>query len=127
MKTQVMKAWATLFCLFIFLTAYAAENETNPDKLNGVWEYSLPDAPYGYQEGTLEFLQKDGKQAGVAKIEGSTYNINEIKKEGDFYTCNLYVDGNDVKVKIKSGKDKMEGTVIAGGWEMPVTLKPVKK
>lgn len=127
MKTKITKALAVLCCMLFCLTAYAGTTETNNDKLKGSWTYSLPDAPYGYQDGSIEFKETDGKLTGVAKIGDSTYNINEVKKEGDSYNCSLYVDGSDIKVSIKPDKDGLSGTVIADGWEMPVTFKPIKK
>ncbi|MDR0750890.1 MAG: hypothetical protein LBF62_15145 [Tannerellaceae bacterium] len=127
MKTQLAKTAAILGFLFITMAAYAGTMDANNDKLKGNWSYSLPDAPYGYQDGSIEFKETDGKLTAVARIGTSSYTIKEIKKEGDTYHCNLSVDGSDVKVSIKPDKEELRGTVIADGWEMPVTFKKIKE
>jgi len=127
------KTLATLVCMLFCLTMSAQEKEKSCDKkccekLSGNWNYSLPDAPYNYQSGTLEFKDSDGKQSAVVKIGSRTININEIKKNGDNFTCNLYVDGADVDVSLKKiSCQKMSGMVKAEGWDMPLTLTPVKE
>jgi len=98
--------------------------EKAANKLKGIWNYSLPDAPYGYQEGTIEFKNSEEKQTAIVKIQSKTITINEIKKDGNIYKCSLYVDGSDVDVSFKQGNNKITGMVIAEGWEMPLTLTP---
>lgn len=127
MKTQMTKTLAIFGFLLFTMAVYAGTMETAKDKLKGNWSYSLPDAPYGYQDGIIEFKETDGQLTAVAKIGNSTYDIKEIKKEGDTYHCSLYVDGSDVKVSIKPDKEKLTGIVLADGWEMPITFKPIKK
>lgn len=124
---QITKTAAILGFLFFTMAAYAGTTDANSDKLKGAWSYSLPDAPYGYQDGTIEFKETEGKLTGIARVGASSYTIKEIKKEGDTYHCSLSVDGNDVKVSIKPDKEELTGTVITDGWEMPVTFKRIKK
>jgi hypothetical protein len=127
MKTQIAKAAAIFGFLFVTMAVYAGTMDSNSDKLKGNWTYSLPDAPYGYQDGSIEFKEVDGKLTAVAHIGTSSYTIKEIKKEGDTFHCSLFVDGNDVKVSIKPEKEELTGTVTAEGWEMPVTFKKIKE
>jgi hypothetical protein len=127
MKAQIVKAAAIFGFLFVAMAAYAVAMDSNSDKLKGNWAYSLPDAPYGYQDGSIEFKEVDGKLTAVAQVGTSSYTIKGIKKEGDTFHCSLYVDGSDVKVSIKPDKEGLTGTVTADGWEMPVTFKKIKK
>jgi hypothetical protein len=127
MKTQITKALAIFGFLFVTMAVYAGAMDTNSDKLKGNWSYSVPDAPYGYQDGSIEFKETDGKLTAVARIGTSSYTIKEIKKEGDTYHCNLWVDGSNVKVSIKPDKEGLTGKAIADGREMPVTFKKIKK
>ncbi|MDR0845440.1 MAG: hypothetical protein LBN71_09470 [Tannerella sp.] len=129
MKVQLTKGIITLFCLMLTLTAYS-QNQTakQADKktLSGIWTYSLPDAPYGYQDGTIEFKQVEGKLAAVLKVGDTPYQIKEIKKDGNNYKSNFYVDGNEVSVKLIPGNGKITGNVTIGDYDMPVTLTPKK-
>lgn len=127
MKTQITKVFAIFSFLLFTMAVYAGTMNSNSNKLKGNWSYSLPDAPYGYQDGSIEFKETDGKLTAVVKIGNSTHTINEIKKDGDTYRCSLYVDGSDVKVAIKPDKEELKGTVVADGWEMPVTFKKLTK
>jgi hypothetical protein len=127
MKTQLTKATAIFSFLLLTMAVYAGAMDANSDKLKGNWSYSLPDAPYGYQDGSIEFKETDGKLTAVARVGTASYTIKEIKKEGDTYHCSLLVDGSEVKVSIKPDKEELTGTVIADGWEMPVTFKKIQK
>lgn len=125
MKTHFAKVFAILFCLTLCVSV-SAQKKAN-DKLKGLWTYSLPDAPYAYQDGTIEFKESEGKLTAVIKIQDSnTITVNEIKNTDNTYTCSLYVDGSDVKVTFIPGDNKITGTVVADGWEMPITLTPKK-
>lgn len=124
MKSQLAKTVAMVICLTFCLSAYAQKKADG--KLKGTWHYSLPDAPYQYQKGTIEFKESGGKQAATVKIQEDTISIEEIKKEDGVYKCSLFVDGSDVNVTIKPGAEKMTGTVVADGWEMDLTLTPKK-
>lgn len=124
MKAQQTKIFTLLVCMVLCVSAYAQTKTVS--KLKGIWNYSLPDAPYGYQEGTIEFKDSGEKQTAVVKIQSRSIAINEIKKDGDKYTCSLFVDGSDVDVSFKPGDNKITGTVTADGWEMPITLTPKK-
>ena len=124
MKTQLTKVVAIVICLTFGLSVYAQKKVNG--KLKGTWTYSLPDAPYGYQDGTIEFKESDGKQTAIVKIQSNTIDVKEIKKDGDTYKCSLFVDGADVNVTFEPGTDKITGLVTADGWEMPLTLTPKK-
>ncbi|MDR1402106.1 MAG: hypothetical protein LBJ60_00205 [Tannerellaceae bacterium] len=129
MKTQVTKVWAIFSLLLFTMAAYGATMDSTGDKLKGAWTYSLPDAPYGYQDGRIEFKEAEGKLTAVVLVGNASYTIKEIKKEGDLYHCSLYVDGNDLKISFKPDKEELKGTVVAvtEGWEMPVTFRKINE
>jgi hypothetical protein len=127
MKTQLTKTAAIFSFLFVVMAISAGTMDANGDKLKGNWSYSLPDAPYGYQDGRIEFKEADGKLTAVAYIGTTSYTIKGITKEGDTFHCSLFVDGNDVKVSITPYKGELRGTVTSEGWEMPVTFKKIKE
>lgn len=119
-----MKKLMVIICsLFLCITLHAQ----NKDIVN-LWDFSAPGAPYGYQDGTFLIKEQNGKLSGEVKIQQSTVTIKEIKKEGDFYTCSFYIDGETVNVKLKSkGKKQMEGQALSGGMDIPFTCKPANK
>jgi len=127
MNTQLIKGFFTLCCLAYCLTAFAQNRTNNDTPLQGLWSYSLPDAPDGYQKGTIEFKQVEGKLTGSVKTSYGNYTIREIKKDNQQYTCSLYVDGAEANIKFEQKEGKLTGIVKVDGWEMPMSLTPVKE
>lgn len=118
------KSMVIIFSLFLCVTLYAQ----NKNSLVSLWEYSAPDAPYGYQSGTIDIKEVEGKLTGEVKIQGSTIRIQEIKKENGQYTCSFYVEGQDMDITMKQpDKNKLEGKAVGGGMDIPFTCKPAKK
>lgn len=124
MKTLLINLVVMFLCMACCLPLMAQDKAKS--KLKGLWNYSLPDAPYEYQKGTIEFSKAEGVLSAEVKFDDRSVTIKEIKKDGEKYTCSLFVDGTDVKVTFKPEVEKITGTVIADGWEMPITLTPKK-
>ncbi|WP_139822866.1 hypothetical protein [Massilibacteroides vaginae] len=119
-----MKKLMVIICSLFLCVALQAQNK---DIVN-LWEFSAPDAPYGYQDGTFLIKEQDGKLSGEVKIQYSTVAIKEIKKEKDHYACSFYIDGQAVDVKLKTkGKNQLEGQALSDGMDIPFTCKPAKK
>lgn len=118
MKTNARKIVYTLMCMMLCISLYAQKGS-----IVGNWSYSAPDAPYGYDYGTMLIKQADGKLTGEVNIQGSIIKINEIKQEGKTYTCTVYVDGYPLEVKLKQKGKIFEGTVDDGQTPMALTLK----
>lgn len=113
-------------CSLFFCVALQAQNKN--DLLVNSWEFSAPDAPYGYQDGLITIKEVEGKLTGEVKIQHSTVAIKEIKKVNDKYTCSLYIDGQGVDVSMKpKNKNLLEGQAMTGGMDIPFTCKPAKK
>lgn len=119
----ILKASICIFLLLVCsLSGYAQDN-----KLSGTWNYKAPNAPYGYDTGTIKFKQVEGKLVAEMNINGSVINVDKIEKKGDAFVCNLSVDYNSVKVSFKPGKEKM--TAIASlddGTELNVEMTQQK-
>ena len=127
MKTQVMKATFMICCMLFNVTIFAQNSSESQSELKGNWVYSAPDAPYGYQDGIIEFKNVDGKLTATVKINGSSYTIKTVSKNENQYTGSLYVDGNDVDITLIPDANKITGTAVVSGWEIPVTLTPQKE
>ena len=58
MKTNMGKVFTTLLCMMMCLSLYAQEFTLG--MVVGSWNFSAPDAPYGYQKGTCQ-IKKTGE------------------------------------------------------------------
>jgi len=126
MNTQI-KSLLIICCLFCGLTAFAQNSTNNNTTLKGTWSYSVPDAPYGYEKGTIEFKQVEGKLTATLKNVNGSYNLRDIKKDNQQYTSTFYVDGNEVKASFTPQTDKITGIVKVEGYDLPITLTPIKE
>ena len=116
MKTNMGKVFTTLLCMMMCLSLYAQEFTLG--MVVGLWNFSAPDAPYGYQKGTCQI-----KKTGETEM-----TVKEIKKESDTYKCNFYVDGTYVSLTfIQEGKNKLTGKANAEGMVIPVTFTKIVK
>lgn len=127
MKTNMKRGIYILLCMLFSITIYAQDKAKDAGKLVGSWSFSAPEAPYGYQEGSVHFKHAEGKVTAELKINNSTISINDIQKKGDAYTCNLYVDGSAVNLSLKPKGDVLEGVANAEGSDIPVAFKRMKK
>ncbi len=105
-----------------FLTAQNNQVKKNPV---GTWKFEAPYAPEGYTAGTIEVGITDKKYSAdmyFATIDAK-YSGETIKFENDTLSFNVFVEGNDVVVKLKlEDLTKMSGKAIYSGGEIPLTL-----
>ena len=106
------------------LTVYA---QNNTSTLKGNWTYAVPDAPYGYEKGTIEFKQVENVLSATLKNSNGTFNIRDIKKDNQQFVSTFYVDGSEVKISLTPQTDKITGIVKVEGYDLPITLTPVKE
>ena len=106
---------------------HISDKAADLSKLVGDWSFSAPDAPYGYQDGSFQIKQENGKLTAKVNIQGSTLEINDIKAKGDTYTSSFYVDGTPVDLTMTQKGNKLEGMADAGGMQIPVKFKKTKK
>ncbi len=127
MGTNMKRAFTTLLCLLFCITISAQDKAADFSKLVGDWSFSAPDAPYGYQDGSFQIKQENGKLTAKVNIQGSTLEINDIKAKGDTYTSFFYVDGTPVDLTMTQKGNELEGMADAGGMQIPVKFKKTKK
>ena len=121
MKTNMGKVFTTLLCMMMCLSLYAQEFTLG--MVVGLWNFSAPDAPYGYQKGTCQIKKTGENLSAVFTINDTEMTVKEIKKESDTYKCNFYVDGTYVSLTfIQEGKNKLTGKANAEGMVIPVTF-----
>ena len=126
MKTNMGKVFTTLLCMMMCLSLYA--QEFTPDMVVGLWNFSAPDAPYGYQEGTCQIKKTGENLSAVFTISGTEMTVKEIKKESNTYKCNFYVDGTYVSLIFKQeDKNQLVGKANAEGMVIPITFTKIIK
>lgn len=120
------KVFATLLCMLMSISLYA--QELTSGMLVGLWNFSAPDAPYGYQEGTCRIKKAGENLSAVLTIDGTEMTVKEIKKENGAYKCDFYVDGTYVSLTFKQeDKHKLAGKAHAEGMVIPVAFKKTVK
>lgn len=124
MKKNMRRVLYALVCLAMCTVMYA---QSKSPVLSGEWSFLAPDAPYGYQSGTLKFAEKNGKLTAVAVIGGSEYRISNIEKESDSHVCSFYVDGTPVSLTFKQDNKKLAGTADAGSSSIQIEFTKVSK
>ena len=96
MKTNMGKVFVAFLCMMMCLSLNA--QDLTPGMVVGMWNFSAPDAPYGYQEGTCQIKKTGEDLSAVFTISGTEMTVKEIKKENNSYKCNFYVDGTYVSL-----------------------------
>ncbi len=127
MKTNTRKWASVLLGLFACMLLSAQSKNA---ALLGSWRMSLPDAPYGYQEGTVKIEEKENKLMAISNTASGDITLGELKlsKDGKSYTCDFYAEGASVSMtfKLKEPK-KIEGSVFAEGMTMPLYMTKIEE
>lgn len=116
------------FLSLVFLISLPVAYAQNaPEKKSpvGNWKYEASYAPDGYNSGTIGVGYADKKYTVSVSFTGSTYKLQgeEVKYENDLLTCTVYVEGEYVKISVKSDKNNsMAGTATYSGGQIPLTL-----
>lgn len=104
----------------------AAVSQSNKG-IVGEWKYEAPAAPYGYEKGSLNISEKEGKLVGEVKFEdGYKIELKNITYADGVFKCGLYVDYEYVSIKTKVDGNKMKGAVDTPEGEMPITATKVE-
>lgn len=129
MKTSMVKILATLVCVLLSVTLSAQNQKKSVDvnKIVGHWIYAAPDAPYGYQDGKIEFKQEKGKLVAKVNIQGNVLTVSNIKVTDNKYTASFYLDGADVNLTMVQNNCKLKGEAHAEGMNIAVTFERLKK
>lgn len=113
-----------LFFVFIFSLASAQAGKGKKDPV-GKWNFAAPYAPEGYTSGIIEVSVAKKKYSTTMMFTGSEgkYPGDKVKFEKDTLTFNMYVEDQNVAVKLKfDDKSKMSGKAVYSEGEVPLTL-----
>ncbi len=123
MKKLIILSLLSIFVLGASQTI-TAKNDKN---ILGEWKFNCPDAPYGYNKGTIIVSEKDGALAGEVKFaDGYKMALKKVKFEENVFSCSLYVDYENVEIKGKVEGKKMKGDAGTSQGKMPFTADKIK-
>ena len=123
MKKNVMKGLLAA-CMLLVCMVGRSQTSANPV---GVWTFSIPDAPYEYSTGKVEFKMQDGKLMLFMIMNEQAGKPVEVAKKDNAYSCSFDVDGYALVMTLNPDGDNLKGIIVADQWELGITLKPVKK
>lgn len=127
MKNKFRFLICTLMCILLSAGVYAQKEGKKGSDITGKWNYEAPTAPYGYNQGKIDILNKAGKLSAKLDIQGNITAINEIKQTGNTYTCTLYIEGANVDITLQPEGAKLTGKAEVNGDVMPVTFSRIKE
>lgn len=86
-------------------------NLTNPTKVVGNWEYSVPDAPYEYQNGELIVENIGNALSGHINVNDSEIELENINLDKNTLTFEIYIEDTQVSFKLDFEKKTFAGNV----------------
>lgn len=86
-------------------------------KILGEWEYTIPEAPYEYQEGVLIFSKEGKELKGEMIVGGYTTVLEDLVNLKGNVKATIDVQGEAVSFDLNFTKKTFEGTVsYSQGW-----------
>ena len=116
-----MKKLLTLMLLAIFATTVfqaiaAPDNENVP----GEWKFESPNAPYGYDKGSIVISEKEGALAGEIKFaDGTKVELKDVKLEENILKFGINVEYNYISIKATIEGKKMKGAANTPDGDLP--------
>ena len=93
-------------------------------KIEGEWKFSTPEAPYGYQSGTITFTQASEEIEGDVRFpDGYKIDLKNIEFKNKDLNFGLYVDYEYIKVNMILEKNKLSGFVESPNGKLKITAE----
>ena len=89
----------------------------------GVWEYEVPNAPYGYQNGVLTLTKEKRTLKGSIGVGSYSSELEEIETKKNELNCFVRVEGEKVQLKLVFDKNSFEGKALSSQGSMDMTGK----
>ena len=117
-----------LFVTVLFAGANNAAIIQSSDEILGEWKYESPNAPYGYEKGSIIISEKEGELAGEIKFaDGYKMSLKNVSYEDGVFKCSITIDYNDIAIKATFEGDKMKGTADSPEGALPFTAEKAKE
>lgn len=91
----------------------------------GTWQYTVKDAPFGFQTGKVIFFEEDDVTRAKLKVYGIAIKCDNLIMEGDKVSFTTQVEHEDVAIKLEMKDKKLIGMVHAS--EGGMSIEMVKK
>lgn len=99
----------------------------NKASVVGNWKYEVPQAPYGYEKGNINFSEKENVLSGdLVFNSGYSVTLNNVTLKNDTLSANVYVEGERVSIVAKVLKNTLNGTVDTSMGKMNLKAEKVE-
>ena len=119
------KNWmATFMALAVLFTGTLASAQNKNDVV-GVWNYEVPNAPYGYQKGKITIsLDKEKNLKGEVEFQdGYKIKIKDIELKEGKVILGMNIDYEYIKTEVSVNGKTMEGFVNSPDGKLKLTAK----
>jgi hypothetical protein len=125
-KHPIMKNLSAVLLLLFTVTYFNAEVMAFeiPSKYEGTWTYECYEAPYPYQEGTVNIANKE--KATTVKItfkNGQSVAGKNIKEKDGKLSFEVNVEGNLVKTVLEQKGENITGKAYSPEGAMNLVIK----
>ena len=102
-----------LLLLVALISNFTTTNSTttNSKKIIGTWEYTVPNAPYEYQEGELTIEEVDGELSGYTMVGDYKTDVEDLVIEDKNVTFTINIEDTEVSFDLDFDKNSFKGTV----------------
>ena len=106
-----MRKICIVFLFMLSTGAYFSAEAQSKQSLAGDWEYNVPQAPYGYDTGTVSFIVKEDTLSAVVTFRsGYKTEAQNVSLKNDTLRMGVYVESEYVPVLVTVKGNKMEGS-----------------
>ena len=104
----------------------------NKKAVVGKWSYEATQAPYGYNKGVfevkMEAKENEKEEALTAEVtftSGQRSKFQNVTMRNDTVWATAFVDGENIQLEAKVGKQTMTGTVDTSMGKLSITADKV--
>ena len=120
-------ALSMVIALFLLAGSFNAQaNDLPANDPVSMWDFSAPDAPYGYNNGILDIKNDDEGYAVTLSFTGMEYKFecSGVSFKDGKLSFALYLDGEDIFLSMEfENNDKMFGKASYSEGALPITAK----
>lgn len=115
MKNLLFKLF--ILCFSTFLCAFLVDSGS---ELTGIWKFNLPEVPEGYNEGHIEFAQKQSGLEGKFVTDNGTFPMQRLVVSNDSVTCDLTIQSAHLQAILVKSKDTLSGKILTPEGDLPI-------
>lgn len=114
------KLMTFLLLAFLSITVFQTTAAPAIEEVKGEWKFNSPNAPYGYDTGSIVISEKEGALAGEIKFaDGTKVELKDVKFEENVLKFGINVDYNFIPIKATIEGTKMKGTANTPEGDLP--------